>query len=69
MTGQALIVQGDALRLPLPDESVDLVVTSPPYWALRAYGAGQGEIGSEPTPQAYLEALWAATAEMMRVVP
>jgi DNA modification methylase len=66
--GGALVVQGDALHLPLPDESVDLVVTSPPYWALRAYGAGEAEIGSEPTPQAYLEALWAATAEIMRVL-
>ena len=64
----ALIVQGDALHLPLPDASVDLIVTSPPYFALRAYSAGPGEIGSEPTPQAYLEALWAATAEMIRVL-
>jgi DNA modification methylase len=68
VTGAALIVQGDALRLPIPDGSVDLIVTSPPYWALRAYQAGPGEIGSEPTPAAYLEALWAATAEMMRVL-
>ena len=68
MTGRALIVQGDALHLPLPDESVDLCITSPPYWALRSYSAGPGEIGSEPTPQAFLEALWAATAEMARVL-
>jgi SAM-dependent methyltransferase len=68
VTGAALVVQGDALHLPLPDASVDLCVTSPPYWALRAYSAGPGEIGSEPTPAEYLEALWAATAEMMRVL-
>jgi DNA modification methylase len=68
VTGQAFIVQGDALHLPLPAGSVDLIVTSPPFYALRAYGAGPGEIGSEPSPQAYLEALWAATAEMMRVL-
>jgi hypothetical protein len=29
VTGRAVIVQGDALHLPLPDESVDLIVTSP----------------------------------------
>ena len=29
--GQAIVLQGDALNLPLPDESVDLIVTSPPY--------------------------------------
>lgn len=69
MTGAAVVVQGNALALPLPDESVDLIVTSPPYFALRAYdGDHPAMIGSEPTPQAFLEALWAATAEMMRVL-
>lgn len=34
------IRQGDAFDLirELPDESVDLVLTSPPYWGLRTYG-------------------------------
>lgn len=65
----ALVVQGNALRLPLPDESVDLIVTSPPYFALRAYdGDHPAMVGSEPTPREYLEALWAATAEMARVL-
>jgi hypothetical protein len=68
MSGAAIIVQGDALHLPLPDESVDAVISSPPFYGLRAYGAGPGEMGSEATPQAFLEALWAATAEMMRVL-
>ena len=33
------ILQGDALSTlkTLPDESVDMVMTSPPYWALRCY--------------------------------
>lgn len=30
------IWQADALALPIPDGSVDLVVTSPPYFALRS---------------------------------
>lgn len=68
VTGQALVAQADAIRLPLRDESVDLVVTSPPFWSLRSYDAGPGEIGSEPTPAEYLEALWVATAEMVRVL-
>jgi DNA modification methylase len=66
------LLRGDALRVPLSDESVDLVVTSPPYFALRSYRDGgehyAGQVGSEETPEAYLEALWAATGEMVRVL-
>lgn len=34
------ILQGDSLEVlkTLPDESIDMVITSPPYWALRDYG-------------------------------
>src|SRR6266498_82492 len=63
------IIRGDALRLSLRDNTVDLIITSPPYFALRAYGTGhEMEVGSEATPHAYLEALWAATREMTRVL-
>ena len=66
------LAQADALRLPLADDSVDLVVTSPPYFALRSYRDDDehydGQIGSEASPQEFLEALWAATVEMVRVV-
>lgn len=72
MANDALLVRGDALALPLADDSIDLVVTSPPYFALRSYQDGgehcDGQIGSEASPQEFLEALWAATAEMVRVV-
>ena len=67
MNGRTLVVRGDALRLPLPDASVDLIVTSPPYWALRDYQT-PGQLGSEPTPQEFLTNLWAATREMVRVL-
>ncbi len=33
-----LLLNAHALRIPLPDESVHCVVTSPPYWGLRDYG-------------------------------
>jgi hypothetical protein len=56
----------------MPDASVDLIITSPPYFALRSYRDGNehyaGQIGSEPTPQDFLEALWACTAEWIRVL-
>jgi hypothetical protein len=40
-----VIVRADARHLPLRDECVQCVVTSPPYWGLRKY---DGEQGSEP---------------------
>ncbi|WP_188188002.1 DNA-methyltransferase [Nonomuraea sp. SYSU D8015] len=66
------IIRGDARALPLPDNSVDLICTSPPYWGLRDYRDGDqslpGQIGNEPTPWEYLEALWECTREWMRVL-
>ena len=48
------LIRGDATSIPLADDSVDLVVTSPPYFALRSYTDGgehyDGQIGSEATP-------------------
>jgi DNA modification methylase len=48
-----IILQGDALHIPLADESVQCVVTSPPYWGLRAYlpdadPLKRHELGLEP---------------------
>ena len=67
-----VILRGDAASLPLPDESVDLIVTSPPYFGLRSYTDGgehyAGQIGSEATPREFLEALWRCTREWMRVL-
>lgn len=72
MTGKALVVRGDARNLPLPDNSVDLIVTSPPYYALRSYSDGgehyDGQIGSEPTPDEFIKTLTGCTAEWMRVL-
>lgn len=57
----------DGQRLPLCDSSVDLVVTSPPYWKKRDYGVN-GQIGQEPTPQAYVESLLNCLREWRRVL-
>ena len=66
------IVRGDARSLPLADNSVDLVVTSPPYFALRSYTDGgehyEGQIGSEPTPAEFVAALLDVTRECIRVL-
>src|SRR3972149_11865475 len=40
-----MLIQANALRIPLADESVHCVVTSPPYWGLRDYGTATWEGG------------------------
>ena len=56
----------DVLRS-LPDESVHCVVTSPPYFGLRDYGVA-GQIGLEPTPDAYVRELVAVFGALRRVL-
>jgi len=57
----------------LPDDSVDLVLTSPPFLALRSYlpddDPNKGrEIGQEATPAEFLDTLLALTAEWGRLL-
>jgi hypothetical protein len=61
------VVQGTALSLPVRPASVSLVVTSPPYWALRVYEDAEevydGQLGSEADPVLFLRNLWHAADE------
>jgi DNA modification methylase len=43
------------------------VVTSPPYWGLRDYGT-EGQLGLEPTPEAYVAAMVEVFREVRRVL-
>jgi hypothetical protein len=57
----------------MPDSSVDLVLTSPPFLALRSYLPEDHpnksmEIGAEPTPSAFIDTLLALSAEWARVL-
>jgi DNA modification methylase len=57
----------------IPDHSVNLIVTSPPFLALRSYLPADHpdktkEIGSEPNPAAYLGTLLDLTEEWRRVL-
>ena len=63
------IIQGDALAVlkSLPDQSVNCVVTSPPYWMLRDYGVS-GQLGREATVEEYIENMVAVFAEVKRVL-
>jgi len=62
------LVNANSVSVPLADKSVHLIVTSPPYFGLRAYGAGDGEIGAEPTPDEFIEALVTVGRECWRVL-
>lgn len=51
----------------IPDDTVDCVVTSPPYYALRDYGV-DGQIGLEALPDEYIGRLTEVFAEVLRVM-
>lgn len=63
------IKQGDSLAVlkTLPNESIDCIVTSPPYWALRDYDT-PGQLGLEPTFQEYIAKLCEIFDEAHRVL-
>ena len=61
---------GDALSVlrAMPEASVHCVITSPPYWGLRAYGGDPDMIGLEPTFAEHIENLLAVFREVRRVL-
>lgn len=59
---------GNATWMPeIPSRSIQLVVTSPPYWSLKRYGKGK-QIGFNQAYKAYLKDLKAVIAEIARVI-
>ena len=65
ITGDALSVLGS-----MQDESVDCIITSPPYWQLREYdeNANLDEIGNEKTIAEYVKRLTQVFSECKRVL-
>lgn len=61
---------GDALSemQKMDEESIDCVITSPPYFGLRAYTDDEAEIGREETPQEFIDSLVAIFREVKRVL-
>lgn len=61
--------QGDARDLShIDDATVHLIVTSPPYWTLKEYPKGAGQLGAVEDYEAFLDELdkawreWQSTA-------
>lgn len=68
MTNSAQIFIGDSRAMPeLADQSVDLAVTSPPYWHIKDYGV-PGQIGYGQSLHEYLVDLYHTWAECFRVL-
>ncbi|MBV9868838.1 MAG: site-specific DNA-methyltransferase [Abitibacteriaceae bacterium] len=63
------VLQGDARNClkTLPDNCVNCVVTSPPYYCLRDYGVDE-QIGQEETVPEYIEAIASVMDDVYRVL-
>lgn len=63
------ILQGDCLAVlkTIPERSIQMCVTSPPYYGLRDYGV-DGQIGLEDTPQEFISRLVDVFREVRRVL-
>ena len=68
MSTKHLLINGDSRKMSLIlDESVQLIVTSPPYWQLKDYGADR-QIGFNDTYEDYINNLNLVWNECFRVL-
>jgi len=63
------IICGDSIEVLsiFPEESIDMVMFSPPYWGLRDYGV-KGQFGVESHPNKYIERLVGLCKQIKRVL-
>lgn len=63
------LTKGDSRHLDLPDDSIDYVITSPPYWDLGIYGDEPEQVGSgSETYEEFLIGLGEIFKECYRVL-
>jgi len=63
------LVQGDARHVSfIKDESVHLVVTSPPYWTLKRYNENPNQLGHVVDYEAFVNELSHVWKEMHRIL-
>lgn len=63
------VYQGDCVQVmqQFPIESIDMCLTSPPYWGLRDYGH-DGQYGLEKTPEEYIEQMTSVFHQVKRIL-
>jgi site-specific DNA-methyltransferase (adenine-specific) len=63
------LIQGDARHLEfLPDESIHLVVTSPPYWILKRYNENPDQLGHVDDYERFVEDLSEVWQHVYRIL-
>lgn len=63
------LVQGDSRNLSfIPDKSAHLIVTSPPYWTLKAYNDSEGQLGHVEDYETFLSELSRVWRESFRIL-
>lgn len=63
-----LIINGDSRKMPeLKDESIHLIITSPPYWQLKDYGS-ENQLGFNESYESYINNLNLVWNESYRVL-
>ena len=66
------LILGDCLSVmkEMADESVNCIITSPPYWGMRVYDNNENinEVGNEPTFNQYIERLTSIFREAKRIL-
>lgn len=61
------IREADARDIPIEDDTVDFIITSPPYWQKRDYGFEE-QIGQEDTPEEFIDTILDCLNEWRRVL-
>ena len=68
MSTKHLLINGDSRKMSLiPEKTVQLIVTSPPYWQLKDYGI-ENQIGFNDTYEAYINNLNLVWKECHRIL-
>jgi DNA modification methylase len=69
LDGRVKLIHANSFKgIPLPDESVNCCVTSPPYWGLRNYLGAEDQLGQEKTPEEYVSNLVQVFREVRRIL-